>query len=508
MTVTFPSVEYLERRLAEVANSGYDFIREPNNPLWARAVGETASGFGDVWFEPDDTRAGPDGTYYAVFGASSVGIRIQWSATGLPQSWTRPSPDDPIKEPGGGGAWDEDATIDVPSLFRVGDKWVLMYRVSQFPGGHEYEDKDVTGVSTCDVGDDITDPTVWVENPLNPILQPEAVDPLLWNYKGAECSTGGQVWLADDELWVCYVESGSGTGRKSGYYTCPGTTADPLVNFLDPAEWTPSAEPILSNGRFCASVSKIGVWWYFIVAHYTSTWQNGVTGTANKAELELWRSSSPYFPVGDRRLLGAILAPEHDDTKWDSANLDTAKFLCDDIERNSYNVTDGELWLYYSGIPATGTQYIQMGLARGYPAKDFRVQKPQQFPIGNWYSNAITAGMADEEMERATGPDDQGVVMIQSGSVTGLVVHHLPALVAGYIEVEVTKALAGGLYVATGLTCRIDMTTALKARWVAIKPGELVFQPGDRIGCIITTPGTLDPVGATVSVAVMAAYEG
>lgn len=123
-----------------------------------------------------------------------------------------------------------------------------------------------------------------------------------------------------------------GTSRKSGV-----ATSNDLIT------WTKDINnPTFSDGNFCATVFKYDGKYYAVYPHYT-------VGTDNSdySEFQLYSDSNPTFYPTSRQYLGVVKKTSALD--WDKGDEDTPFVLTDDITRDSFDVTNGDIWMYYSG---------------------------------------------------------------------------------------------------------------------------------------------------------------
>jgi hypothetical protein len=246
------------------------------------------------------------------------------------------------------------------SVLRVGDTYHMYYsygdvRHATSPDGENW---------TVDIGNNpvVTDagvPMVWRENSTWYMLyragSPLAVnlatstDGVSWTkYEGnpilTERGDSIEAWgiIKVDSTYYMFYSNFAGTAREIGL-----ATSTDLIN------WTKDVNnPIFTGGRFCGSIFKYDSYYYFLVPHYTSG--------CNYAQIELYRDANPTFYPESREFMG-IAIQYGEGGAWNAGDQDTPIILTDDIYRNSYECTNGQLWAYYAGSP-DGSVYWYTGL--------------------------------------------------------------------------------------------------------------------------------------------------
>jgi len=117
-----------------------------------------------------------------------------------------------------------------------------------------------------------------------------------------------------------------------------------LATSTDLVNWTKDADnPLFDGGRFCVSPFRRGDYYYLLVPHYTSG--------ASKSNIELYGDSNPTFYRTDREYLDIVIP--YGVSGWDSAKLDTAMVLTDNIARSTFSASGNQLWAYYGGCQKT-----------------------------------------------------------------------------------------------------------------------------------------------------------
>jgi len=168
-------------------------------------------------------------------------------------------------------------------------------------------------------------------------------DGLAWTDHGIKISQGsiGQ-WDYDVNLepwgiikvnstYYLWYETLGGGERKTGLATTTNLNGS----------WTKDENnPIFDDGRFCPWPFKYQGYYYLLIPHSTS-------GT-DYADIELYKCSTPTFYPVDRKFVrivvesGAIGA-------WDDIDTDTPCLLTDNINRDGFDASGGEMWMYYAG---------------------------------------------------------------------------------------------------------------------------------------------------------------
>ncbi len=172
---------------------------------------------------------------------------------------------------------------------------------------------------------------------------------------------GNPVLTENNTAWFCGIEpwgiikvngtyylfyndwNSAGTQRKTG-----------LATSTDLYHWVKdSRSPIFEDGRFCPFPFKYGDYYYLLIPHYIS-WDDYST-------IELYRDANPTFYPEDRELV-RIAANPGIPGSWNYQDQDTPFILTDNIYRNSFNVTNNQLWMYYAGAPTNQPSTWYTGL--------------------------------------------------------------------------------------------------------------------------------------------------
>ncbi|UCE95597.1 MAG: hypothetical protein JSV51_07725, partial [Candidatus Bathyarchaeota archaeon] len=198
----------------------------------------------------------------------------------------------------------EGGLVGVPFVWKEDGIWYMLYR----------------GGSPRSIGlANSTDAVNWVKYEGNPVLTE------------ATWAGGVQPWgvIKVDSTYYLWYGDVSGTDRRVGLATSTNLKV-----------WTKDANnPIFSGGRFTPFPFKHDGYYYLLIPHYTS-------GT-DYSEIELWRDVNPTFYDGERVYLGVAI--NYGPTVWDDHDQCTPCVLTDTIYRDTCNVTNDELWTYYSG---------------------------------------------------------------------------------------------------------------------------------------------------------------
>lgn len=128
-----------------------------------------------------------------------------------------------------------------------------------------------------------------------------------------------------------------------------------IATSTDLHTWTKDANnPIFEGNRFCASTFKYGDYYYILVPRY-------YYGTTDYTEIELWKDKSPTFYDGEREFVksgvecGFLSAGD-----WDGRDTDTPWVLTDDVNRDTFEASNNQLWCYYAGANSVQTWSVGM----------------------------------------------------------------------------------------------------------------------------------------------------
>jgi hypothetical protein len=300
-----------------------EWMRYESNPL----ITEGAPGEWDdhgatfasvIW----DSTAAEFRMYYHGFsftGVHQIGLATASSPEG---PWTK-HPGNPIVTPGP-SAWDNQS-VRVPMVWKESpDEYHMVYTGV---GGGVYQ------IGYAYSSDGIT----WTKSAGNPVFN----DPT-WCHDQTE--NWGVIRVGAEYL-MWYSSFGM---REAGI-----AVSTDLVN------WIPyQADPIFSSSgnpnddrysQYCPFSFKYEGQYYVLMPSYNGSWNHG--------RVYLYRSSSPYFPEGDRHLVRVVLMAGPED-HWDDHDNDTPYLFTLDIDRTVFY--NDELWCYYSG--EAGSDLWQEGL--------------------------------------------------------------------------------------------------------------------------------------------------
>lgn len=283
-----------------------NFIPYPGNPIIQNTGNQTVSGWGSVIKDV--------GIYYYYFSSEespTYRLKIYRATSTDGKVWTK----EPaiLLDSGGSGKFDE-TNVWLPRVWKEGATWYMAYSGHGIPGY-------AIGLATSPDG------TTWTrQNGGDPILDGTAS---AWDDTDVELGT---IIKVGSTYYMWYNNVANGAARQVG-----------LATSTDRIHWTKDLRnPILPAGRFCVDVFKYADFYYMIVPHYSY-------GTSY-ADLELYRDSSPLFSA--KEYLGVIRKAVA--TGWDNYSFDTPYVLTDDIYRNTFNSSGGQLWMYYGADAPTG----------------------------------------------------------------------------------------------------------------------------------------------------------
>jgi len=249
-------------------------------------------------------------TYHMYYHGGGVGHATSNDG----KNWIRDSANNPVLSTTEG----IETAVGVPFVWKEGDIWYMLYR-GQFVAYGE-----AAGLATS------SDGLNWNKHPNNPVLDGDSGE---WDSGGAE------IWgtIKIDDTYYTYYEVYYAGSRHIG-----------IANSTDLVNWTKDPNnPIMSGlgpydtgvGRFCPDIFRYEDYFYMLVPHYMS-------GT-NWARIELYRDTNPTFYSWEREYLGPVKPCSH--SGFDSHDQDTPCVLTDNIHRNSYNITNQQLWTYHDG---------------------------------------------------------------------------------------------------------------------------------------------------------------
>lgn len=242
-------------------------------------------------------------TFHAYYYIQATTLIYHKTSTdGL--TWTDDVANNPITFTGRG--------TTVVSVWKEEDTWYALFNMT-------------TGIGLATSSDGIT----WNSNAGNPVL-PKGV--------GAE-------WDNDELLEPWGLMKVGDTYHL--YYNTLGTTTREtgLATSTDLINWTKSSDnPIWTDGRFCVFVFKYDNYYWAFVPYYT-------TGSA-LVDIEYYRCVNPTFKATERDYMGYIIE-RGPAGSWNSQTQDCPFILTDDVNRDTFRLTNGTLWMYSSGKTPT-----------------------------------------------------------------------------------------------------------------------------------------------------------
>jgi len=273
-----------------------------------------------------------DSTYHAYYGSGSINHAT--SPDGV--DWTLDSENNPLS-----GITSNNG---VPSVWKEGATWHMLFRMD--PG-------DDYGIGYASSSDGIT----WSPDESNPVLTGDESE---WD-DNARLDPWGVIKIGST-YYLYYSTVSVPPNRATGI-----ATSTDLIN------WTKDDNnPIFDDHRYCIWVIKYGLYYYAFVPHYT-------VGT-NYGEIELYRDVNPTFYAADREDLGEVRESLGDG--WDSHDLDTPCILTDDVFRNTFDASNGEMWMYYAG-ELDGAWQTGLAIANGIQGLWSRNQDAANYDLVN-----------------------------------------------------------------------------------------------------------------------------
>jgi len=309
------------------------FADHPSNPVLSPTGGETLTAFGNV------VKVGATYHMYYMYLNGNQMIGHATSSDGI--TWTKDVANNPVLDKAGSGTWDNTA-VGVPTVWFENGTYNMYYR-----GQGTGDGKQRSGFATSSTG--------------------VAFTRTAGNFCAAPANSGNGCVLD-----IGYVNGGTepqevygvikvgstyylGTDNPGGATRAAGvaTTTD-LIHVTKDA-----ANPLFTGGRYDQGFFKFGNYYYDILPHY-------LAGSNLNAELELYRSPTMPFYASTRTYLGVIkqqAGGNGSSGNWNSYALDTPFVLTDDVTRSTFNLTSGDLWMYYAGTADSAHTNFFTGLA-------------------------------------------------------------------------------------------------------------------------------------------------
>jgi hypothetical protein len=298
------------RQLLRGAGGNLPFMAYEGNPLFAPDTAHRLKGFSSV------LKVGTTWHMYYT-GVDTLTNRSIFHATSSDgKNWTEDTAHNPVLQgtvgkPDQGGIW-------FPRVWKEGVAWYVLYTgtPSTSTSGAAFLATSPDGIS-------------WTkQNAGNPVMSGTTGQ---WDDSDVEVASimkvGGTYYLWYNTLLVA-------TNRQEG-----------LATSTDLMSWSKNpSNPIFKNSRFCGDMFFYNGLYYHIVPHYTQVFPNSY---GDYTEYELYSDPLPTFLQADRTFLGVVKKTAQ--SGWDSADLDTPFVMTDNIYRNSFNATFGEVWIYYAG---------------------------------------------------------------------------------------------------------------------------------------------------------------
>jgi hypothetical protein len=289
------------------------FISHQSNPQISPTGVETYTCYGSV-IKVNDTYH----SYYSYATPSRFNVGHATSVDG--KIWTKDIENNPVLAPEVGGSTTGVLGYDVPFVWYEDNIYHMLCRVH----GNLGSALDATSYATS-------------LNPEGPFLEANGKSPVLQATVGAWDAYGAEAWgtiKIEDTYHTFYEASVGGVSINRAVGRAYST---------DLLHWTKDTtnNPIWESGRFCPDVFEYGQYYYAIVPHYP------VAGLGDYTEFELYRDDNITFLPTEREYLGVIKEVSYNG--WDSVDIDTPFILTDNIYRNSFSASSGELWMYYSG---------------------------------------------------------------------------------------------------------------------------------------------------------------
>ena len=254
------------------------------------------------------------------------------------KNWTVDTENNPVLSATQG--W-EGSAVGVPMVWKEGEIWYMLYR----------------GGGTKKIGlANSTDGITWIKEATNPVLE----------------GTSSQ-W--DDSSIDPWGVMKIGSTYYMWYNTISSPRKTGLATSIDLINWTKDENnPIFSGDDFfCPFSIKYGSYYYLLMTHH-------VVGE-DVSYIELYRDTNPTFYSANREYMGRVI-------QSGPLGHDTPCVLTDDIYRDSFTLTDNQLWTYYaihegSDVWHTGLS-IETDIASALSTRDENV------PIWNGTDDSVT----------------------------------------------------------------------------------------------------------------------
>jgi hypothetical protein len=295
------------------------FIKLQANPIISPAAGEDITAFGSF------LKVGSTYHAYYQYNISSVAaIGHATSTDGF--TWTKDSGNNPVLSAPGGSVWDGTG-VGTPTVWKEGATWYMLYR-----GYGTFDANSRAGLATS------TDGLTWTRAAVNNCTGETGngcvID--IGMVGGGTESIEPFGLIKVGSTYYLNIDEPGGAARTTGIATSTNLTT-----------WTKDpANPLYTGGRYCAGIVKSGSYYYQLIAHYLG-------GATTYSDVELYRNSTPVFYSTTRTFMGIAIQPSSasatSPSRYDGFGLDTPFVLTDDINRDTFTASNGDLWLYYSG---------------------------------------------------------------------------------------------------------------------------------------------------------------
>jgi hypothetical protein len=304
------------------------FVDHPNNPLIypVALVDDPITAFGSVW------KDGSTYYYYYMYvpyPLTTYHVGRATSPDGI--TWTKDTANNPLLSPTGGSNWDANGAA-VPTVWKEGSTWYMLYRgldsTSLIHRG---------GLATS------TNGIAWTRVPSTVAVTGDGCILDRGLLPGGTDSLEPYGCIKVGDTYYVGVDNPGGATRAAGI--AYGTDLSNLTKH--------PSNPLYTGGKYCTAIIKIGSYFY----QFVNSLKNNST---MQADIEVYRDTSPIMLPTTRRFLGQAWQTPGDKGIYTATNAggvrpnqmayaaDTICFLTDDIYRNSYTLTGGDLWMYFS----------------------------------------------------------------------------------------------------------------------------------------------------------------